>query len=1008
MSGTMCAQTVETKLSEIIPPSPQAAQFMRYGEIPVGHTTGIPQIDIPVYTLSTGWIDIPISLSYHASGFRVSEIPSSVGLGWVLNAGGWLISRSIEVKPDFEGYDSMPITSAEQVDSLKNGTKLYNYAANNWIDFSQYQKWEAWQDFFFDNYSSSTPLFDTRSDRYFYSLPGSNGIARFNVETKELMPIPYTPIKIERISSSLYRVTDTKGIKYEYTEAETVFVNGKGKIINAWYLTKIVSPGMEEVPVVFSYKKGSEYVESNKYETTSIVDARNITNNGENSVNCPTSELSSQSSMNSTTYNSPLIETISYKNTTIRFNYSTDRLDLRKDRLTSITVMSNNVSVKNILLDNNVYFGNTSKNYRLKLKGITFKDGSLNASEEKYSFNYYNEESAAPIYYSFQSGTHCCEDYWGYYNGKESNAFFPKDINWEQAIGISDSDVTSFQPYKSLKQYVASGLYSGDRSPSENYMKYFVLKEITYPTKGRTLFEYEINKVSAAYEFSQNNEVGGLRVKKRINYSDENSIAETKTWEYNGYATEPIKNSYYAYRTSYIDYYASLFASNPDRYQFYKIEYPVFFFVGTPYSNLAGWTGSNVFYDKITEYTSENNSYIGRIVYNYTEESRNFNNECYYNLDEYLPSMISKISDCDKGNINSLLLSSVFYNQDGDLVKKIENKYALYAIPPLHTGVKVWQNATYPTNWFYNSDGKSFQKRLDISASKQSEYNEYYINRIYAINTYAHRDIMLLSSTTEAEYVKGELGTSKTVAYDYDLKNGVPILFTPSSQRQINSDDILFQESKKFPFSDKYKNIYPYDEMVTKNILSPVVEKITIKDGKESIVQTDYIKDMTRTKNLILPDKIRTSFSGGNNLRNDIIYDYYDAQGNILQLTSADGVSTVYLWSYNYEYPILEIRNATYAEVKSVVNYNDAQLQNLAIQPTPSSTLILQLGESLRNNLPNSLVTTCIYKPLVGLLSKVTPDGKLTYYEYDSFGRLFCVKDQDMKVIEQYEYHYKP
>jgi len=28
---------------DLIPPSPQAAQFIRYGEIPVGYTTGVPQ-----------------------------------------------------------------------------------------------------------------------------------------------------------------------------------------------------------------------------------------------------------------------------------------------------------------------------------------------------------------------------------------------------------------------------------------------------------------------------------------------------------------------------------------------------------------------------------------------------------------------------------------------------------------------------------------------------------------------------------------------------------------------------------------------------------------------------------------------------------------------------------------------------------------------------------------------------------------------------------------------------
>jgi len=194
-------------LPTIVPPSPQAAQFNRYGEIPVGHTTGVPQIDIPIYTLSTGWIDIPISISYHASGFRPNDIPSPVGLGWVLNAGG-LISRSVEMNPDYEeinptnhyGLD-MPIKSASDLQALKNGTKKLGV-----LDFSKYVTWEYWETFFF---SSSIPQLDTRSDRYYYDFLGNNGIIRYNVDTKELTSIPYDPIKIEK-SGDAFFITDTK------------------------------------------------------------------------------------------------------------------------------------------------------------------------------------------------------------------------------------------------------------------------------------------------------------------------------------------------------------------------------------------------------------------------------------------------------------------------------------------------------------------------------------------------------------------------------------------------------------------------------------------------------------------------------------------------------------------------------------------------------------------------------------------------------------------------------
>src|ERR1700745_404186 len=81
-------------LAKVVPPSPTSQAFQKYGDIPVSAYTGIPDISIPLYTAKFRDISVPISLSYHASGIKVSEEASQVGLGWVLNAGG-NITRNI-------------------------------------------------------------------------------------------------------------------------------------------------------------------------------------------------------------------------------------------------------------------------------------------------------------------------------------------------------------------------------------------------------------------------------------------------------------------------------------------------------------------------------------------------------------------------------------------------------------------------------------------------------------------------------------------------------------------------------------------------------------------------------------------------------------------------------------------------------------------------------------------------------------------------------------------------
>ena len=89
--------------NQVIPPSPNASSLGKYGEIPVGNYTGTPQIGMPIGEAKGKSLSVPISLSYHASGIKVDDIASQVGLGWSLNAGG-VITRTIKGLPDESTY----------------------------------------------------------------------------------------------------------------------------------------------------------------------------------------------------------------------------------------------------------------------------------------------------------------------------------------------------------------------------------------------------------------------------------------------------------------------------------------------------------------------------------------------------------------------------------------------------------------------------------------------------------------------------------------------------------------------------------------------------------------------------------------------------------------------------------------------------------------------------------------------------------------------------------------
>jgi hypothetical protein len=103
--------------------APEAASLGRFGNIPVGNCTGVPQVDIPIDAINVGAISLPISLRYHAGGVRVDDISTCVGIGWALQANG-VVSRNMVGIPDETsalGYIAAP----DARDIVMQGTSMF-------------------------------------------------------------------------------------------------------------------------------------------------------------------------------------------------------------------------------------------------------------------------------------------------------------------------------------------------------------------------------------------------------------------------------------------------------------------------------------------------------------------------------------------------------------------------------------------------------------------------------------------------------------------------------------------------------------------------------------------------------------------------------------------------------------------------------------------------------------------------------------------------------------------
>ncbi|MDC0009580.1 RHS repeat protein, partial [Winogradskyella sp.] len=108
--------------------------------------------------------------------------------------------------------------------------------------------------------------------------------------------------------------------------------------------------------------------------------------------------------------------------------------------------------------------------------------------------------------------------------------------------------------------------------------------------------------------------------------------------------------------------------------------------------------------------------------------------------------------------------------------------------------------------------------------------------------------------------------------------------------------------------------------------------------------------------------------------------------------------------------PVAKIENATYTQVSSYVNNikNKSNLDDdrcLDSSSCDEKNLRIAL-QSLRSNLPNAMVTTYTYDPLIGVTSITDSKGYTVYYEYDNLHRLVRVKDEDGKIMSENKYHY--
>jgi YD repeat-containing protein len=197
--------------------------------------------------------------------------------------------------------------------------------------------------------------------------------------------------------------------------------------------------------------------------------------------------------------------------------------------------------------------------------------------------------------------------------------------------------------------------------------------------------------------------------------------------------------------------------------------------------------------------------------------------------------------------------------------------------------------------------------------------------------------------------------------------------------------------------------------MLNRHILSPVALQTDIVTNPASNISNYVVKMLKNEYRIENEFPVLSKVSSGRNaftLETEVNYSKYDSKGNLLQKIERDNVPVTYLWGYNHQYPIAEIKNADYQQVKDALS--ETVINRIASAAMPAASDLTQLNNlRLHSNLQKAEITTYEYKPLVGMTKQTSPQGIVTTYEYDAFGRLQTVKDHNGNKLEGYDYHYK-
>jgi len=1143
-SLTTFAQSVaDIQLPKMLPPSPDAAELGKYGQMPVDKSTGIPDISIPLYEIKTPRFNLPISLSYHASGIKVDEVASWVGMGWCLNAGGVVTRSMVGIADNIAGagYMSNPY-------GLPNANALFN----NFHADSMYME------------NVAQDINDSQPDNYFYNFAGHTGAFTYGYINGTLTPllIPYKPLQITFNSSTQvgsFTIIDESGNSYFFNNPEISYSNASNQLTgtSSWYLSQMVSADKSDT-VKFNYTTPYVFTDWG-YSFLQNLGAYNT--GGLSPVQEKTTQITGQQIY---------LTSIVFKGGRVDFKGKTGRKDNGALALDSVIVSNYDYNAKTYTrlksfkmltsyfynggLNQPDYSADSVSMYRLQLTGLSEND--LNGTAVKvHQFAYNNN---LPPVHNFG------QDNWGYYNGNYTNQTLLQAQTITSNYNFS-GPVVAYSP--TPINYVIGSGQGGNRSLSPTNMQAGMLQQITYPTKGYTTFTYEPHETmlsSVSTVTDQSYAIGAYQdttityftavpamlgptqpssgpadfhiyIKNTggTGYSNSNSYVKLLQ------AGTPVMPTIYANSTTDVNediqetltagvqYELMAVAIGGDRGQnsttlpqssistSYQVTNPP---APTAIGGLRVKTIQN--YDSNGSLISSdrykygvNESGVGDLVTNSFLMTTVSSQYYQYGVNEQADE--TTYSNNSAYALSSLNGSPVAYEQvtvyHGDTVNNIGKSIYNYAVTPdslliwtvpqvyvqgglepggnpQEEGLKpiprLWQNGDPVSEFHYLNNGEG---QYTMVQSKYTTYKNFF--RTGGRGTYITFAITF-SGAPRGSY-NMYTNSNDFTFYDYPISVGSrqPIQVTntnysPDGLTYLTSDTTNYYydnlnhmyQTRIISYDGKGDSLtkkvnYPQDmvkagldptgiyaAMVSANIISPVIQFTESKQGTlvPTGTETPLIQSVTTYSNTSPGGHFEPSTVSLQTLSNPaetrLNYQQYDSNGNLLTVSKQNGTAISYIWGYNGEYPVAEVKNApakdvfyegfeggtgtastygtaktghyshtgTYSKTLSGLdngNYTLSYwqysagawtLQSSAVTVSAGSYTISSTAQidDIRFYPANALMTTYTYDPLIGVTSTSDAKGEVHYYQYDTFQRLMNITDQYGNIIKSFYYNY--